>query len=298
MTLQLEYRPKKLKNVAGNDNTKEILETILARDDVPHAFLITGPSGTGKTTIARIIRKRLGCKKSDFYELDSADFRGIDTVRNIRKIMPYAASVGKCRVWLIDECHQMTKDAQEALLKALEDTPSHCYFILATTNPEKLKVTLKRRCTELSLAPLEEDELVALMKKVLKKDGKKVPDSVLEQIYDDSMGSPGIALGVLDKIKDLPEKKMKQAADNHAREQNEVIDLCRALMTGQSWTKISQIAESTRRAVLGYMTSVVLNASKEALGKAVGIVSAFEDNFFDSGKAGLARACAEAYIAG
>ena len=135
--LYKKHRPKTLARVVGNKSTVEALRSMLEARTLPHTLLFHGPSGTGKTTLARIVKNELGCLPTDFHEHNSSDFRGIDFIRELRSKVNLAAA-GPCRVWIIDECHQLTRDAQNAALKILEDTPSHVYFFLCTTDPQKL----------------------------------------------------------------------------------------------------------------------------------------------------------------
>ena len=155
MPLHIDYRPADFDEILGNEETIKSIKSILARDeDRPHAWMFVGPSGCGKTTLARIVSAALGCPPKinkaanlDFQEINTSDMRGIDTAREILKTMNFAPvnTASKCRVYILDECHQATKDFQNSLLKALEDTPDHVYFLLCTTDPSKLLKTIKNR---------------------------------------------------------------------------------------------------------------------------------------------------------
>jgi DNA polymerase-3 subunit gamma/tau len=136
--LYLKHRPSLFKQVIGQDDAVNVLQQLLKGDRFPHALLLSGPSGCGKTTLARICRDKLECTGADFQELNGADTRGIDTIREIRSHLNLRPMHGKCRIWYIDEAHKLSNDAQNALLKMLEDTPTTAYFMLATTEPNKL----------------------------------------------------------------------------------------------------------------------------------------------------------------
>lgn len=299
MPLAIDYRPKTFDKVAGNHQTVKALQAILNRErkDIQHAFLLTGPSGCGKTTLARIISEQLGCVGRDYTEVDSGQFRGIDTIRDIRNQMMYKPLEGKVRVWLLDECHQMSKDAMSAMLKALEDAPPHVFFILATTDPEKLLPTIKGRCAQFEVQPLDQDEMTDFLSTICRKERKRVPADVLKQISRDSMGSCRNALQVLDKIIDLDPEDMKVVAEQEASKENQVIDLCRALMKREKWPVVTQILkglekedpEKVRLSVMGYASTVALN-EKDA-SKAYLILDVFKDPTYNNGRAQLVWAC-------
>ena len=133
MELYKKHRPSYLEDVFGQPEAVKVLGSMIEKDDLPHSILFTGPSGVGKTTLARILKEELECHANDFKEINCADFRGIDTIRDIRNNMNRQSLMGGPLIWLIDEAHKLTNDAQTAFLKMLEDTPKHVYFFLATT---------------------------------------------------------------------------------------------------------------------------------------------------------------------
>lgn len=296
MNLYLKHRPKKLEQVIGNKETVSALQGMLESQDCPQAFLFTGPKGNGKTTLARIVARRLGCKGQDLREMDSADFRGIDVIREIRKQSQYVPLEGKCRVWIMDEVHQLSKDAQSAMLKMLEDTPKNVYFILCTTDPQKLLPTVRDRCSQFPLKPLTDIEMKKLLKRTVKAEEERLPKKAYQQIIQDSFGHPRTALQILDQVLRVDWEKRIQTAKKSAEEQSESIALCRALIQGEGWKKVSGIlrglkdqdAEAIRRHVLGYTQSVLLNEDNERAGL---VLEEFTEPFYDSGFPQLVYAC-------
>lgn len=254
----------------------------------------------GKTTAARILRNKLKCGDSDFVELNTADFRGIDMVRDIRSRMGLAPLNGEVRIWLIDEAGKLTSDAQDALLKMLEDTPSHVYFMLATTDPQKLKITIKTRCTEIKVRSLTADEIGTLLARVAGEEGISLHEDVAKKIADIVDGSARKALVLLHQVRGIagPEGQLSVLASSDGGVQ--AIELARALMSGKTnWKTVADIlkklremdadgAEGIRWMILGYATSVLLSSGVPT---AALMVECFEKNFFDSKYAGLARAC-------
>jgi len=270
---------------------------MLERGTVPHTILFHGPSGCGKTTLARILKKELGCHDLDFSELNCSDFRGIDTVRDIRNTMQLAPVAGKCRAWLMDELHMMTSAGQNAALKIFEDTPAHVYFFLCTTDPQKLLKPVRNRCCEMPVEPLDESDMKKLIMGVCKQEGFKISRDTGEQIIDVSNGSARKCLVLLDKIKNVPEDERIHAITQE-EDEREGIDLCRALIRKEGWTKVAKILreikgdpESIRWAVLGYCTAIL---TKKNDAHAYHVLTCFENHFYDSKKAGLVGACYEA----
>jgi len=301
MTQELykKYRPNVLKSVIGNKTTVQTLKNMIARKKVPHTILLQGPSGCGKTTIARILQKELNCCDIDFKELNCSSKRGVDTIREIERTMSMAATGGMNRIWLMDEVHMLTKEAMNAALKIWEDTPSHVYFILCTTEPQAILSTIKTRCCQLDVELLNSEKLTKLIRRVCHYEQKKIEEDLIIDIIDASEGSGRKALVILDRILNLPPES-RAASIKIGDGEKGVIDLCRGLMKGMSWSKISNILkelqtepESVRYAVLGYARSCLLGAKNN---QAALIIDVFSENFYDSKNAGLALACYEIIV--
>lgn len=297
MGLSTDYRPDDFANFVGNYSTVESIQKKLDKDDA-HVFLITGPSGCGKTTLSRIIARELGAlfpdeeptKSLNYRELDAGDERGIQDIRKLKKNTKLAPIAGApSRVWLLDEGHSLTKDAQESLLKALEEAKNHVYFIIATTNPEKLKTTLKRRCVHYTLKPVDDGEMLEYLQYIVNERNADVDDEVLEMITESSGGSIGVALSTLSRIIDLePEDQIDQLQSSEEL-RTQSIELCRILIKKGKWTSVTKILrglsqedpESVRRAVMGYCASILM---KEDNPKAYMIMDAFRKPFYDTPK--------------
>ncbi len=297
--LYLKYRPEILDDVIGNEELINTLKGMLQKDakqPIGKSLLFHGPTGCGKTTLGRILARELGAKGNDIREVDSADFRGIDTIRDIRKQSAYKPLEGNYRVWILDECHKMTGDAQTALLKALEDTPEQVYYILCTTEPQKLLSTIRGRCQSFQVNQLSEKEMKKLLRKIVKAEEETLTKEVYEQIVQDSQGHPRNALQTLAQVLSVDEINRLKAAKKTAETQSKTIELCRALTTGAPWKKTAVILkglkeeepENIRRAVLGYCQTILLNGENHAV---AGIMGEFIDPFYNTGFAGLVFAC-------
>lgn len=307
--LYKKYRPKSFKTVVGQTAAVSALQKMLEKGAVPHAILLVGPSGCGKTTVARILKDFLGCGDSDCQEINCADFKGIDTIREVRRAAAMLPIEGSVRVWIIDEAHSMTKDAQNALLKVLEDTPSHAYFFLATTDPTKLLATVRTRCMEVKLGSMKEDALRQVLDRVLQKEGKTVAESILETIVETAEGSARKALVLLEQVIHLDGEEEQMAAIYATTfDKDAAINLARALMFGKAgWEEVAkhlrtlaeQDVEGIRYLILGYARACMVGKGDKPVSKGVGerafkIIDIFGRHMYDSKQAGLAGACWEA----
>jgi len=307
MPLHTDYRPTKLDSITGNQDTVQALKVHLQKKSPNRSLLFIGPSGCGKTTLAICVANELESYDDwNFSMLNASDFRGIDTVREVREqARRKPLGSGRCRIWLFDECHKLTGDAQEAILKLLEDPPPDCWFLLATTNPENLKVTLRRRCTEFQVGPLSDRELSQLIFRITKREKKHIPEEVIKQICQDSLGSPGMALNIVDKVVDLPLDQMAKSARKWAERSSNVITLCRALLAALKkkggWKDTLAILkdlqeenpETIRRQVLEYFNKVGLDGNESAF--LVGYPFELAD-CYKNGKWALYSACYQAFF--
>lgn len=293
--LHIKCRPNNWNSVIGNKDIVQYLRSSTDNPDRPHAYLFTGPSGCGKTTLARIYAQEIGSSGSDLTEIDVGDFRGIDTIRDIRQTMVMSPMVSSKRVWILDEVHRLTGDAQAALLKALEDAPKTAYFILCTTDPQKLLGTIINRCTPVRVFPLTDDEMLKLLGRILRTIGNAiVKQEILLEIVDVAKGCPRQALVTLEKHITNPEAPIASLG----MESKEIIDLCRALLKKQSWRQVVKIlgdlkgqdVEEIRRAVLGYAAAVMMKGQDDP--QALVLLDVFKDPFYNSGWPGVVWACA------
>jgi len=223
MTYQVlarKWRPKTFAELYGQEHVVRALGSALSTGRLHHAYLLTGTRGVGKTTIARILAKSLNCvlgvtatpcgicasctdidagRFVDLLELDAASNTGIDNMREILDNARYAPTVGRYKVYLIDEVHMLSKAAFNSMLKTLEEPPEHVKFVLATTDPQKIPVTVLSRCLQFNLKTLAPAMIIARLTEILTAEGIAFDDAALMQIARAARGSMRDALSVLDQ---------------------------------------------------------------------------------------------------
>ena len=220
LVLARKWRPKRFAELVGQEHVVRALTNALETGRVHHAFLFTGTRGVGKTTIARIFAKSLNCERGtgadpcgecetclaidagryiDLLEIDAASNTGVDDVREVIENAQYMPSRGKFKVYLVDEVHMLSKAAFNALLKTLEEPPGHVKFLLATTDPQKLPVTVLSRCLQFNLKRLDEAQISGQVDKILKAEGIPADEGAMRQIAKAADGSLRDGLSLLDQ---------------------------------------------------------------------------------------------------
>jgi len=232
--LYRKYRPQTLQEVVGQEHVKKALANAINLNKISHAYLFTGPRGTGKTSAARILAKSLNCKEGptvtpcgkcpscsdimsstpmDVIEIDAASNRSVEDARNILEKIQYIPVNGKYKIYIIDEVHMLTPQAFNALLKTLEEPPENVIFILATTEPQKVLETITSRCQRFDFRRITTDDIVNHLKNISKKEKIKIDDDALFTIAKNAAGGMRDALALLDQVSVLDGSKTITADD-------------------------------------------------------------------------------------
>ena len=221
LVLARRLRPQKLSDVIGQPSVSQYLANAIQSQKIPHAILLTGPRGTGKTSCARIIAKSLCCEKGptiepcqvcihclnitssshqDVLEIDGASNTGIDHIRELKEISKLYPSIARYKIFIIDEVHMLSIGAFNALLKTLEEPPENVIFILATTELQKVPVTVRSRCVSLFLKRIPQGELVAYLENLVTKEGFQYEKEAIELITQRGEGSFRDSLSILEQV--------------------------------------------------------------------------------------------------
>lgn len=200
LALYRKYRPSNFAEVIGQDQVTSVLSSAIKQGNIVHAYLFSGPRGTGKTSVARIFAKALGTSDNDLIEIDGASNRGIDEIRALRDAVRTLPFESKYKVYIIDEVHMLTKDAFNALLKTLEEPPAHVIFILATTEQHKVIETIVSRCQTYTFKKPTIEILKKVAKDIAKSEGFSITDDVADLLAFMGDGSFRDTIGILQKI--------------------------------------------------------------------------------------------------
>lgn len=252
--LYRKYRPSNFASVVGQEVVVDVLKNSILNNKVSHAYLFTGPRGTGKTSIAKILAHAVNClnfngdicgecevcknleiNDSDIIEIDAASNNGVDEIRTLRDNVKLLPSFCKYKIYIIDEVHMLSTGAFNALLKTLEEPPSHVIFILATTEPNKIPLTILSRCQRFDFNKISNEKLVSRLLYIATQEGKIIDKSILEYIAEISDGGLRDAINLLDQVISLPQEcvTLEEIDRLSGRiSQNTLFELLSAISTG------------------------------------------------------------------
>jgi len=281
--LHVNYRPQKLEDVIGHDSIVKSLPLALKKGT--QSFLLTGPSGVGKTTLARIAARMGGCSKNTITEVNAASHTGVDDMRGVLEMLQFRpfGEVEK-RAIILDECHMLSKSAWNSLLKAVEEPPEFILWFLCTTDPTKVPATIKTRCVAYHLKLLQEREIRKIVAQVAKQEGIKLREDIFSLVCGQAAGgSPRQALTNLATCREASTKKEASDLLRSALESEPTLELCKFLVSGStSWLKAMEIygkladehPEGVRIQVCNYLAVVLKNSKTEK--STLAVLSALE----------------------
>jgi len=317
--LNVIYRPCRIDEVKGHETIKNMIANAIENNKLPHALLFTGPSGCGKTSFARIIALGLNCENGptanpcckcescrsilnlnsmSVIELDAGRTGDVATVRQIINDLPAAPFNTRYKVAIFDEAHLLggTSKSEDALLKFLEDTPSHVYIIFCTNYPEKLKEVTRNRCKIIRFERLTTQDIFSLLEEVSQFEGYTYNKEVLQYIAEESGGVPRAALSFLQQVamegswtKDAASSIINAGVDV---EYGEIIDLCKSILHGKFkqamdiFKTIKKIpAENVRISICGYFVGCLKRARRiDEATKFSRIIDLFSTPYFNNPK--------------
>jgi len=303
------YRPRALADVVGQDAIVASLQQVLASKNVPHAFLFTGPSGTGKTTLARIVALRLGIPKSSLMEVDGGTHSGAEAMRNVidKARSRSMQDVRGRRFLIVDEAHALSATAWTSMLKAIEEPPEHVYWAFCTTNTDKVPKTIRTRCVTYNLNPVANDTIQELLEKVADAEKIDISNDLLGLLSRTAAGSVRQALSDLNKIAGTTNKKAAlQLLHNGVSQEADAIDLARMLCGSKNnnWAEYMRVCgllvdkveksspEGVRLVIINYACAVLREAKDP--NRMLAVLHAFREPFHGAeGWAPMYRALGE-----
>lgn len=294
--LHVKYRPDTLKGLVGQAHATTSLRKLL-KDNPPHAYLFLGPSGVGKTTTARIVAAAVGCTGHGVIELNAAQYNGVDEMRTIVEASRYR-SLGESpnKFFIIDECHTLSKQAWQPLLKATEEPPEHLYWAFCTTESAKVPGTIRTRCHTYELKPVNTAELCELLMTVAEQEGLEVGNDVLQLCAKEAGGSPRQALVNLSMVRHAKDRQeaYRTLSSVLTDEDGIGIKLARSLIAGTTWRDAiglvrkmpdEETAESVRLIVVNYAAKAVLDAKDDRkVERMLAVLDVFSHPFYGAEK--------------
>lgn len=274
LALYRKYRPQTLDEVAGQEEIKKILANSIINHTITHAYLFSGPRGTGKTTMAKLLAKMVNClepvdgcpcgececcknvlNSSDIIEIDAASNNGVDEIRELREKANLVPSTCKYKVYIIDEVHMLTMQAFNALLKTLEEPPKHVIFILATTEYHKIPLTITSRCQKFQFSKISSENIISRLREIAEKENIKISSDALEEIAKVSDGGMRDSINLLDQLR---------STGNGEISLNDVYDVCGNVSVLTITSLLEDVYNNNVSNVVDFFESISINGKNYA----------------------------------
>jgi len=297
--LHIRYRPQTLGDVIGQRTAVTALENLLSGTTRPHSYLFTGPSGVGKTTLARILAKEFDVERHGIVEIDAATHSGIDNMRSIKEVVS-TANFGRNprRLLILDECHALSAKAWQSWLKIIEEPPSHLYIAFCTTEAGKVPRTIKTRCHAFDLKLVPTKEIVKFLDEIIFAEGedkaRQLSDSSLRAIANKAAGSVRQALVYLSMTMHCETKaQVLETLDEADEGTEEVFRIVQAVVANAPFMRVKKMiadletvnCEGVRIVIVNYTTKVLLNTKdKKKCGWLLNILDEFAEPFVEYDK--------------
>lgn len=301
------YRPQRLEDVVGQEATVRALSGVVRRGG-SRTFLFSGPSGVGKTTLARITARMLGCVDRNVIDIDAATNTGIDAMRQVQELTRYTPiGKDKWRGLVIDEAHMLSKAAWNSLLKVTEKPPEYVAWFFCTTEIAKVPKTIRTRCASFILKPVSEAQLRELFARVAAAEKIRMEREVRDVVIREAEGSPRQMLSNMEVCADARDRKEASELLRVAQESEGVVELCQFLIRGGSWARAAGLldkladegAESVRIAVCNYIGGALRRAKTDReAGHLLGVLDEFSQPYGTAERAMLALSVGRVLFSG